>query len=160
MGNPFQDAYDAVASTLANSAGVTALVSVNVIRLDDDLEPLIDDYNAGDLPLLRLTLADSGERNLHASSQSADMPMALQLEYVTDREELAATAGLFALDWVVLRCLAAALPNFGCRYITKFELGGFTPQEPREVAEPQETGWRATMPIILYLSINHNEIKE
>ncbi len=163
MSDPFSDVYAAVITVLEASPSVVALVDVaNIVRLDTELEPLIDDRNTGDLPLLMLVPVPGGENNLHHTTTTAQFIREYELFYSTDQEKLSASAGLNAVDFAVMKALYSNMPTLGCRYITKFELAEWSPLTPTEVDETtdQERGWQSRLPIEITIEVQHTELAE
>jgi len=163
MADPFSDVYAAVITVLLASPSVTALVDAdNIVRLDTEIEPLIDDRNVGDLPMLMLTPVPGGENNLHHTSDTAQFVRSYELIYATDEEKLAATYGLNALDYAVMRALYSNMPRLGCPYISWFELGEWGPLTPMDVDNQaeQERGWQSRMTIDIIIEVQHVDLQE
>lgn len=165
MTTPFGSIYATLFTTLSGSAEVTAIAPAgNMVRHDIEYPALIEDRQVGDLPSLELLIEPGAPRNLHHSSSSATADMLFRLWYATDQEKLAATLGLFELDWAVLRALYTAGVTLGNTYITQWDLTSWDPMEPLEpIIKPGfeqtlEPGWRSSMQILVSTQIPHSEL--
>ena len=161
MPTPFADVYASLITALTGSLEVRALVALdNIVRLDTELEPLIDDRNVGDLPALILNPIPGGSGELYATSTRAEFIRVYELAYETDEEKLAATAGLFALDFAVQQALFQAGPTLGNRFVNAYEQSAWSPMTPTEVDQfqSQERGWRSAMTFTMQLFVNHDEM--
>ena len=163
MATPFSSVYATLFTTLSGSAEVTAIAPAgNMVRHDTEYPALIDHRQVGDLPCLELLPDPSAGRNLHATSDSAEIDMLFSLVYRTGEEKLAATLGLWNLDWAVLRALYTAGVTLGNEYITQWNITAWEPIAPLEPGfgpgQNDEQGWESSMQILVSTSIPHSEL--
>jgi hypothetical protein len=161
MANPFQSIYNSILAAFTGSTAVTDLVIAdNIVNLNSRVEPVLDGRQPGDLPCLILWPEPSGDENLHGSSSNAEYELNFRLQYKTDQEKLAATAGLWAMKFAIQKALFAKLPDFDSKYIVKFEQGQWSPLTPlvAETEDGDERGWQAEKILTISACVPHTEL--
>jgi len=163
MATPFSSVYATLFTTLSGSTEVTAIAPAgNMVRHDTEYPALIDHRQVGDLPCLELLPVPAGGGNLWDSSDTAEVPMLFEWLYKTGEEKLAATLGLWNLQWAILRAYYTAGVNLGNSYITRWTLATWEPLAPLEPGlvpgQKDEQGWQSSMQILVDTEIPHTEL--
>jgi len=158
MATPFETAYTSLLAELVESVDLAELVApANIVRHDTDVRPDMQDRGDGDLPALDVVPGDM-EFTDHATSDTAEAIMHLQLRLYTAQELLADPKGLWALTWAVSRCLYKAGFAASTTYIIDYDWQGFTNVAPSDSDKAEGFGWQAVGNLDLRLEIARTEL--
>jgi len=158
MSDPFSSSFESLFNAIRISPSVVTIVQEsNIFGYLDEDEPLIDHYEAGDLPRLEILPADDDTANLWHSSSTSEIPFTVLVRIKSEDEHVNRT--LLGLRWALTRALFTAGIKLGNENVESWELGAFEVTEPVD-ATKTDRGWSAEAVVIMSLSIEHANITE